>query len=294
MAESAGLEHGAAEQTVQEYITHHLSFLTFGRNHDGHLGFAHTPEEATEMGFWAINVDTLGWSVFLGAMFLWFFYRVGKNASVDNPGGVQNFVEAVVEFVDARVTEGFNHKNDLIGPLCLTLFFWILLMNTMDLVPVDWIPEVAKLMGIEYMKVVPTTDPNATFGMSIGVFILIIYYSIKNKGITGFAAELTMQPFQSDNPILKILFIPVNLFLEGIGLIAKPVSLALRLFGNLFAGEMIFILIALLYSSGVVLALMGGVLQWAWAVFHILIVTLQAFIFMTLTVVYLDMAHHEH
>ena len=123
MAEAA---HAAAEQTVQEYINHHLSFLTFGKV-DGHWGFAHTPEEAMGMGFWSVNVDTLGWSIFLGAAFLLFFRSVGKRATVDAPSGIQNFVEAVFEFVDARVSEGFNHKNDLIGPLCLTLFFWILL-----------------------------------------------------------------------------------------------------------------------------------------------------------------------
>jgi F-type H+-transporting ATPase subunit a len=161
-------------------------------------------------------------------------------------------------------------------------------------VPVDWIPQVAHLLGIEYMKVVPTTDPNATFGMSLAVFGLTLFYSFKIKGPMGFAAELTMQPFEAKNPLLKLLFMPVNLFLEGIGLLSKPVSLSLRLFGNLFAGEMIFILIALLFSGGVILGLLGGALQWAWAVFHILIVLLQAFIFMVLTVVYLDMAHHEH
>jgi F-type H+-transporting ATPase subunit a len=144
------------------------------------------------------------------------------------------------------------------------------------------------------MKVVPTTDPNATFGMALGVFALTLYYSVKVKGPIGFAAELTMQPFKAANPVLKILFIPINFFLEFISLIAKPVSLSLRLFGNLFAGEMIFILIALLFSGGAVLALAGGILQLGWAVFHILIVLLQAFIFMTLTIVYLEMAHSHH
>ena len=164
----------------------------------------------------------------------------------------------------------------------------------MDLVPIDWIPSIAAWLGIEYMKVVPTTDPNATFGMALGVFALTLFYSIKVKGPLGFAAELTMQPFQADNKALKVLFIPINFFLEFVSLVAKPVSLSLRLFGNLFAGEMIFILIALLFSGGIALALVGGVLQWAWAVFHILIVLLQAFIFMTLTIVYLEMAHSHH
>jgi len=186
------------------------------------------------------------------------------------------------------------NSNEMVAPLALTLFVWVLLMNTMDLVPVDWIPMIASLIGIEYMKVVPTTDVNATFGMALGVFILTLFYSIKVKGPLGFAAELTMQPFEAKNPILKILFIPMNFFLEFVSLISKPVSLSLRLFGNLFAGEMIFILIALLFSGGLVLGVAGGVLQWAWAVFHILIVLLQAFIFMTLTIVYLEMAHSRH
>jgi F-type H+-transporting ATPase subunit a len=280
--------------TSTGYIKHHLQNLTFGKHPDGSWGLAHTAAEAKEMGFWAIHLDTMFWSVTLGGLFLWGFYKAAQRATSGTPSGFLNFVELMVEFIDDNVRGSFTAKNDMVAPLALTLFVWIFLMNTMDLVPVDWIPQVAHLMGIEYMKVVPTTDPNATFGMSIAVFFMIIYYSVKNKGVTGFAAELTMQPFQANNPIVKILFIPANLFLEGIGLIAKPVSLALRLFGNMFAGEMIFILIALLYSSGVVLALLGGVLHWAWAVFHILIVTLQAFIFMTLTVVYLDMAHHEH
>jgi len=145
-----------------------------------------------------------------------------------------------------------------------------------------------------YFRVVPTTDPNATFGMSLAVFALTLYYSIKIKGIGGFMGELTMQPFEAKNPLIKILFIPINFFLEFVGLISKPISLSLRLFGNLYAGEMIFILIALLFSSGIGLGIFAGMLQWAWAVFHILIVMLQAFIFMTLTVVYMDMAHHAH
>jgi F-type H+-transporting ATPase subunit a len=160
-------------------------------------------------------------------------------------------------------------------------------MNLMDLVPVDLIPFLAASLGIEYMKVVPTTDPNATFGMSIGVFILIIYYSIKIKGPGGFFGELAFQPFGKAG-------LPFNLVLEGINLFAKPLSLSLRLFGNLYAGEMIFILIALMYSGGIVLGVAGGALHIIWAIFHILIITLQAFIFMTLTIVYLDMAHQEH
>ena len=280
--------------TTTEYIKHHLQNLTYGQHPDGSWGLAHGAQEAREMGFWAIHLDTMFWSVLLGALFLWLFRKAAARATADTPSGFLNFVEWIIDFIDDNVRGSFSGKNDMIAPLALTLFVWILLMNLMDLVPVDWIPQIAHLLGIEYMKVVPTTDPNATFGMALGVFILTLYYSIKVKGPVGFAAELTMQPFQSGNPILKIIFLPINFFLEFISLVAKPISLSLRLFGNLFAGEMIFILIALLFSGGMTLAVVGGVLQLGWAIFHILIVLLQAFIFMTLTIVYLEMAHSHH
>ena len=280
--------------TTTGYIKHHLQNLTYGQLPDGTWGIAHSAAEAREMGFWAIHLDTMFWSVLLGALFLWLFAKAARKATADTPSGWLNFVEWVIDFIDDNVRGSFSGKNDLIAPLSLTLFVWILLMNLMDLVPVDWIPELAKLMGIEYMKVVPTTDPNATFGMALGVFLLTLYYSIKVKGPMGFAAELTMQPFQASSPVLKIVFIPINFFLEFVSLVAKPISLSLRLFGNLFAGEMIFILIALLFSGGLAFAVVGGVLQLGWAIFHILIVLLQAFIFMTLTIVYLEMAHSHH
>ena len=280
--------------TTTGYIKHHLQNLTYGQLPDGTWGIAHSAAEAREMGFWAIHLDTMFWSVLLGALFLWLFAKAARKATADTPSGWLNFVEWVIDFIDDNVRGSFSGKNDLIAPLSLTLFVWILLMNLMDLVPVDWIPELAKLMGIEYMKVVPTTDPNATFGMALGVFLLTLYYSIKVKGPMGFAAELTMQPFQASSPVLKIVFIPINFFLEFVSLVAKPISLSLRLFGNLFAGEMIFILIALLFSGGLAFAVVGGGLQLGWAIFHILIVLLQAFIFMTLTIVYLEMAHSHH
>jgi len=273
--------------TSTEYIKHHLTNLTFGRHADGSWGIAHDGQQAREMGFWAIHVDTLAFSVLLGVLFLFLFRKVARSATAGVPGGGQNFVEWTVEFIDSTVRGSFSAKNDMVAPLALTLFFWIFLMNLMDLVPVDWLPFAAHLVGVPFLKVVPTTDPNATFGMSIAVFVLILYYSIKIKGIGGFAGELTLQPFGKWG-------MPANFLLEGVNLLAKPVSLSLRLFGNLYAGEMIFILIALLYSGGIVFAGLGGVLQLGWAIFHILIILLQAFIFMVLTVVYLDMAHHEH
>ena len=273
--------------TSSEYIKHHLQNLTYGQLPDGSVGLAHTAAEAKAMGFWALNLDTLGMSIFLGVLFLWVFRSVAKTASAGVPVGVQNFVEWIVEFIDTSVRGSFSGKNPLVAPLALTIFVWILLMNLMDLLPVDWIPQIAHLMGLPFFKVVPSTDPNATFGMAIAVFFLVVYYSIKMKGVGGFVGELTLQPFGK-------LGLPANIFLEGVNLIAKPVSLALRLFGNMYAGEMIFILIALMFGGGLGVGLFGGALQWGWAVFHILIVTLQAFIFMTLTIVYLDMAHQKH
>ena len=273
--------------TSSEYIKHHLQNLTFGKTPEGGWHFAQSPAEAKEMGFWAINVDTMAFSLALGLLFIFVFMRAAKSATAGVPSGLQNFAEWVIEFIDENVRGSFSGKNPLIGPLALTIFVWILLMNLMDLIPIDYLPFVAHAAGIQYFKVVPTTDPNATFGMSIAVFLMIIYYSIKSKGAGGFIGELTLQPFGKWG-------LPANIFLEGVNLIAKPVSLALRLFGNLYAGEMIFILIAIMYSASLLLGAFGGVLQLGWAIFHILIVALQAFIFMTLTIVYLDMAHQEH
>jgi len=282
--------------TSSEYIQHHLTNWTYGKHPDGHWGFAHSAQEATEMGFWAIHVDSMLWSIFLGAVFILLFRKAAKSMTSGVPGGFQNFIEWVVDFVNENVRGSFSAKNDLVAPLALTIFFWVLLMNLMDLVPVDWIPMTAQWVGATffgadphhvYFKVVPTTDPNITFGMALGIFILMLYYSIKIKGVGGFFGELAFQPFGKWG-------MPANLLLEGISLISKPVSLALRLFGNLYAGEMIFILIALLYSGGIVWASLGGLLQIGWAIFHILIIFLQAFIFMVLTIVYLDMAHQEH
>lgn len=280
--------------TSAEYIKHHLQNLTYGRLPDGSLGIAHSAEEAKAMGFWALNLDTVLMSLLLGAVFLFMFSRAAKSATAGTPGGLQNFCEWAIEFVDSSVRGSFSGKNNMVGPLALTIFFWIFSMNLMDLLPIDYTSLLMQQLGVPFFKVVPTTDPNATFGMAIGVFLLVLYYSVKMKGVGGFVGELTLQPFGKWG-------MPVNLLLEGVNLIAKPISLALRLFGNMYAGEMIFILIALmggawaglsigsatLYGSQILLSL-------GWAIFHILIVTLQAFIFMTLTVVYLDMAHQEH
>jgi F-type H+-transporting ATPase subunit a len=270
-----------------EYIKHHLQNLTYGQLPDGTWALAHTPEEAKAMGFWALNLDTLGFSIGLAILFLVLFRLVAKRATKGIPGGMQNFVEWVVEFIDNTVRGSFSGKNPVVAPLALTIFIWVFLMNFMDLFSIDLVPQAAHAAGLPFFKAVPTTDPNATFGLALAVFTLVIYYSIKVKGIGGFLGELTLQPFGKWG-------LPVNLFLEGVNLIAKPISLALRLFGNMYAGEMIFILIAVMYGAGWVLGPFAGLLQIGWAIFHILIITLQAFIFTTLTIVYLDMAHQEH
>ena len=289
----------AKELTTESYIDHHLTNLTCG-----HVGMDESagiyksfwtcdPYMVDKMGFWAFHVDSLFWSVLLGGLFI-FLFKKGMSKSTDSntaPTGMQNFVEMCIEFVEDNVQSLFGSvKNTLIAPLALTVFVWILFMNLMDLVPVDFIPEFAKSLGIEYFKVVPTTDPNITLGMAFAIFILTIYYSLKIKGTKAFIAELTLHPFGK-------WLIPVNFVLEMVNFIAKPISLGLRLFGNLYAGEMIFILIALmLFFNSVLIGMLGIGLHLVWALFHILIVALQAFIFMALTIAYLAMAHEteEH
>ncbi|MBT2773150.1 F0F1 ATP synthase subunit A [Halomonas sp. ISL-60] len=264
------------------YIQHHLQNLTFGNHPENGWSLAHSAEEAREMGFWAIHLDTMGWSIAMGLLFIWVFRKAGKMATTGVPGGLQNAVEMVVEFIENLTRATFHGKNPMIAPLALTLFVWILLMNTLKIIPVDYFPVLFAKLGVDYMKIVPTTDPNATLGMALGVFCLIIYYSIKVKGAGGFARELSLTPFN------HWALIPFNLVLEIIGLLVKPLGLGLRLFGNMFAGEVIFILIALLPFWAIWL------LDVPWAIFHILVVTLQAFIFTTLSVVYLSAAHEHH
>lgn len=290
--------------TVNSYIKHHLTNLTYGKlpagferhDYDGHhhvlqqdtWTWAHGAEEATAMGFYAIHVDSMLWSIGLGLIFLFMFSRLAKAANSGVPTGLNNFLEMIVEFVEQNVKDIFHSKNALIAPMALTIFVWVFLMNLMDLVPVDLIPwTLQNFFHVEYQKIVPSTDPNVPMGMALGIFILMLYYNIKVKGF-GFVKELSMTPFN------HWAFIPLNLFMEIVGFLAKPFSLGLRLFGNLYAGEMIFILIAALFSAGLAWMPVAGVLQWAWAVFHILVITLQAYIFMVLTIVFMSMAHEHH
>jgi len=272
---------GSGEITIPEYIAHHLQNLVYGRFPDGTWGFAQTAEQAKSMGFMSINVDSMAWSIGLGAIFLFIFARVANRAAQGVPVGWQNAIEIIVEFVDTSVKESFHGANRVIAPLALTIFVWIFLMNLMDLVPIDFVPYIAHKLGAPFMKIVPTTDVNVTLGMSFTVLFMMIVFGIKAKGIGGFVGELTLQP-------LGKYFIPFNFILESVALLAKPISLGLRLHGNLFAGELIFIMIACLPFWA----------QFAfsvpWAIFHILVILLQAYIFMMLTVIYMNMMHEAH
>ena len=269
-----------AENPVTDYIAHHLTNFEVGE------------------GFWALHLDTLFTSFVLGALFVGIFWFAASRVTTGVPGPLQNFVEMVLEFIDNLVKESFHGKSDLVAPLALTIFVWVFLMNFMDLVPIDWLPTLAYALGFDYFKVVPTTNMNATFGLSIGVFLLIIIYSIRFKGGLGYLKELFGHPF-------GLWLFPFNFALNVIETIAKPISLSLRLFGNLYAAELIFVLLAtmtlgytapeLFSSAGSIAMLLGQIaLTTAWAIFHILVVPLQAFIFMTLTIVYLSLAYEEH
>ena len=260
------------ELTSAEYITHHLTNLSTDK-----LGLG------AEGSFWAVNIDSLFFSVLIGCSFLWLFRSVAKKATSGVPSKLQCAVEMLFEFVDQNVRDTFHGKNALVAPLALTIFVWILLMNTMDLLPIDFLPYSAEhWFGIPYLKVVPTADVNITLSLALGVFVLIIYYSIKIKGFGGFLKELALHPF--NHPVM----IPFNLVLELVSLVAKPISLGMRLFGNMFAGEVVFVLIA---------ALLPWWAQWVgalpWAIFHILVIGIQAFVFMMLTIVYLSQAHES-
>jgi len=306
------------ELNSTDFIQHHLQNLTFGecsdgkwRFADGHINLnkdheAHAEHkdytcDVKEMGFNAVHVDTMGMSLLLGGLFCLFFWRVAKNASVNKPSKIQNAVEYLFDFVKSVVNDNFQDKNNkLIGPLSLTIVCWVFLMNLTDLLPVDLIPWIANgfqsstIYGpIHYFKVLPVADVNAPMGMALGIAILIHYYSIKKKGLGGFLGELTLQP-------LGKWAMPFNMLIEIPGFYAKQIALGLRLYGNLFAGEMIFILIALFFGAlfdslyGFALGVFGILLSLGWAIFHVLIIALQAYVFMILTVVFLNQAHETH
>ncbi|HHQ69052.1 MAG TPA: F0F1 ATP synthase subunit A [Halothiobacillaceae bacterium] len=258
-----------------EYIQHHLTNLRIGE------------------GFWSLNIDTILVSAFLGALIVFVAMKIGKNLRTETPNGLQNAVESILEFVDAQVKDSFGSRApSIVAPLALTILLWVWLMNFMDLLPIDLLPAIASGLGLEYFKVVPTTDLNVTLAMALVVFALVLYYNVKVKGLGGFLKMFLFHPFGK-------YLIPLNIVMTAIDELAKPISLALRLFGNIFAGELVFMLIALLTLGATISASLliwfplQVVLDMAWIAFHILIITLQAFIFMVLTIVYIGMAHNQ-
>ncbi len=282
----------ADEQTSSEYIVHHLTNWKYGELPGKGWTFAQTPEEAAAMGFNSFNLDSLLFSYGLGIFFCVLFWLVARKATAGVPGKLQAFIELIVEFVDTSVRDAYKGTAKFIAPLALTVFVWVFLMNLMDLLPIDLVPTIVQkiavgLFGADphhvYFKIVPTTDPNIPLGMAMCVFLLIIGFGIQQKGLGGFVGEFTLHPFRVKNKVAQFLLIPINFILEIVTLLSKPISLGLRLFGNLYAGELIFILIAL----------MPFWIQWVlsvpWAIFHILVITLQAFVFMMLTIVYLSL-----
>jgi F-type H+-transporting ATPase subunit a len=256
-------------QSASDYIVHHLTNL-----HVGH-------------GFWTLHLDTLIISGLLGLGVFGLMWAVARRATSGVPGGLQNFFEMVVSMVDAQVRDTFHARSALVTPLAITIFIWVFVMNAMDLIPVDLIPMAVHAAGVEHFKVVPTTDPNLTFAMSLTVFAIMIGFNFRFKGVGGFLHEALTVPFG------KWLF-PVNLLFRLIEDLAKPISLALRLFGNMYAGEMVFILLAVWAGAGWLWAPFAATLSLGWALFHILIITLQAFVFMMLTIVYMSMAAEHH
>ncbi len=253
--------------TQADYIEHHLTNWTSGGS-----------------GFWSIDLDTLSVSIVLGIIFLLLFALLARCATRTPgvPGRWQNFVEFCVEAVDKTVRQSSQHADTrLIAPMALTIFVWVFLMNFMDLIPIDLFPWVFKYVGIQHFRPVPTANPSLTFAMSIVVFILIIFYNLKCKGLLGLTKEMLSKPF-------GWYLMPINVAFRLIEEFVKPISLSLRLFGNLFAGEIVFILIAMLPWY---LQLSLGMI---WTLFHVLVISIQAFIFMMLTIIYLSMAQETH
>ncbi len=264
-----------------EYIQHHLTNWSVGVEHG---------EKIKILDFSVVHVDVLLFSVLLAGLFAYFAWKVGKNLTADVPSGAQNATETVVEFVNQQVKDVFPNADGLVGPIALTIFVWVILMNTMDLIPVDLLPALASgiggIFGADphhvFLKVVPTTNLDTTFGLALSVFVLIFVYNIRYKGVVGYIKQYLFHPFGK-------YAIPANIIMTAIEEVAKPVSMGLRLFGNMFAGELLFLLIALLAFS--VWAMPAQIaLGSIWAIFHILVITLQGFIFMLLTIVYLGLA----
>jgi F-type H+-transporting ATPase subunit a len=281
----------AETPNLTEYIIHHITFLT-------------NKPPAGLVDFSVVNFDSVFFSVVLAILFAGMFFFAARRATTGVPGKFQGFIEVILGFVDSQVKDTFQGTSKLIAPLALTIFCWVFLFNFMDLIPVDLLPDVAHTMGLGHLKDVPSTDLNIVFGLSLTVFVLIIYYSIVMKGLGGFIGTFTLHPFSSRNWLVQAVFVPINLLLESVMFFARPISLALRLYGNLYAGEMVFVLIALLTltsgyhalasAGGWALVILQFILGLLWTGFDLVIGLLQAFIFMMLTVVYLSQAYEHH
>lgn len=283
---------GESGGSAGDYISHHL------------INGTHELVEGSS--FWTINADSVFYTIFLAVVYLLFFRSVAKKATSGVPSKTQNLIEMVLGFINTQVNDVFTGSSKLVAPMALSIFIWVWLMNFMDLMPIDLVPWLGTLVGIEHMKIVPSTDLNIVFGMSFGVMLLAFYYSftVKKPMVLGYFQEFLTHPFAAKGWFGKIVLAGPNLFLNIVETLAKPVSLSLRLFGNMYAGELIFILIAVLTlnytvadlftASGILISVMQFILAFVWAVFHILIITLQAYIFMMLSVVYMNMAHETH
>lgn len=263
------------ELTATSYMDHHLTNLTVS------LG---------EGSFWTLHVDTLVMAVLLGFLSFGFLWWVVRGATSGVPTKRQAFVELAIEFIDEQVKSTFHgDRHAFVAPAALTVFVWVLMMNAMDLLPIDIMAAVYEVLGLHNWRSVPTTDINTTFALALSVWLLMIFFNMKVKGLGGWIHELVCSPF-GKNPVLW----PVNILFNLVEYVSKPLSHSLRLYGNIYAGEIIFLLLGMWAATGLAGTLFGTVLSAGWAIFHILIITLQAFIFMMLTVVYLSMAHESH
>ena len=264
----------ASYATPTEYIQHHLTFLT---------------HPVKEGGFWTLNVDTLLTTAVLGVLTFGFMWLVTRKATQGVPSKTQAFVELSIDFVNEQVKSIYNGTTRLVAPIALTTFVLTLFMNAMDFLPIDIVSTGLNAVGFHEFRFVPTADVNTTFALALAVFGLMIFYSIKIKGFGGWIHELFCSPF-GGNPILW----PFNLLFNAVEYVSKPLSHSLRLFGNMYAGELIFLLLGMWAATGVAGVIFGAALHLGWSIFHILIVVLQAYIFMMLTVVYIAMAHEHH
>ena len=261
-----------AELTPTEYIQHHLKNLSVS---------------VGEGSFWVIHLDTLITALLMGLLIVFAFWLATRKATAGVPGKWQAFVEIMLEFVDKQARDTYHGSSKLVTPIAITIFFWILMMNLLKMIPADFIAKPLELLGVGYWKPVPTADVNATLGMSISVFFLMIVFALRAKGLGHFTAEFLTAPFGK-------WMMPFNLILNIVEWLSKPISLAMRLFGNMFGGEIVFLLIWVLGGAGILGMIGGAFFGLGWMLFHLLVIPLQAFIFMMLSIVYLSLSEDSH